>query len=203
MNFDELQKQWQSQPGGLKIRIDADVLLKEVQRNKESFESSVFWSDVREIGISLALVPIFIYFALTMHVWTLYLPALACVFLPAFMIIDRTIQKKKLPNLSDSLTGCIEISLAQVEHQTWLLKNVFWWYLLPFIIGVSIFWVHVGWLARDAGGTGLLFIGGCFALLFVVSVGVYYLNQWAVRKELLPRKQELEQLLRSLQNDNG
>ena len=35
MNFDELQKQWQSQQGGFKLRIDADVLLKEVQRNKE------------------------------------------------------------------------------------------------------------------------------------------------------------------------
>ena len=202
MNFDELQKKWQSQQGGFKLRIDADVLLKEVRHNKESFESSIFWRDVREVGVFFALVPFFLYFALKFNLWSLYLPVLSCIFTGVFMILDRMIQKKKLLKSGDSLINCIETSLAQVEHQIWLLKNVLWWYLLPFIIGVSIFWVHVWWLARTASWTGL-FIGGCFVWLFAISVGVYYLNRYCVRKKLIPRKQELEQLLRSLQNDNG
>jgi hypothetical protein len=201
MNFDKLQKQWQSQPGGFKLRIDADVLLKEVQRNKESFKSSIFWRDVREAGGSLILAPVFSYFAIKSNSWSLHFPAMACVFVGAFMIIDRIIQKRKLPYLGYSLTDCIEISLTQVEHQIWLLKNIFWWYLLPFTIGVSIFWVHVWWLARSASWTWF-FIGGCFVGMFVLDICVYYLNQRAVRKDLLPRKQELEQLLTSLKNDN-
>ena len=201
MNFDELQKQWQSQPGGFKLRIDADVLLKEVQRNKESFESTIFWRDVQEVGVFFAVVPVLLYFALKFNLWSLYLPVLSCIFTGVFMIADRAVQNKKLLKSGDSLITCVETSLAQVEHQIWLLKNVFWWYLFPSIIGVSIFWIHVWWLARFASWTWF-FIGGCFVLLILGSVGVYCLNQWAVRKKLFPRKHELEQLLTSLKNDN-
>ena len=50
MTFDELQKKWTSQQTGSKIAIDTDLLLKEVKRNKEQFESTIFWRDAREIG---------------------------------------------------------------------------------------------------------------------------------------------------------
>jgi len=203
MNFDELQKKWQSQQGGFKLHIDADVLLKEVQRNKESFESSTFWRDVREAGGSLVLAPVFSYFAIKSNSWSLHFPALACIFVAAFMVIDRIIQKRKLPKPSDTLTGCIEISLVQVEHQIWLLKNVLWWYLLPFAIGISVFWGDAAWQVRNDTGTGLRFIGECFAGLIILYTGIYYLNQRAVRKYLIPRKQELEELLASLENNRG
>jgi hypothetical protein len=202
VNFDELQKQWQSQPSGFKLSIDADILLKEVQRNKESFESSVFWSDVREVGIAFVLAPLFFYWAVESNSWSLSLPGVACVFVGVFMVVDRILQKKKYPKPNDPLIGCIEISLAQVVHQIWLLKNVLWWYLLPFAIGISIFWGDVAWQVRNDTGTGLIFIGGCFVGLIVLYTGIYYLNQWAIHKHLITRKQELEQLLRSLQNDN-
>ena len=159
MNFDELQKKWQSQQGGFKLRIDADVLLKEVQRNKESFESSIFWRDVREAGGSLVMAVFFLYQGIKGNSWSLCLPGLACIFVGVFMIADRIIQKKKQPKPGDSLTDCIEISLAQVQHQIWLLKNVLWWYLLPFGIGIAVFGGDVAWQVRNDSGTGLRFIG--------------------------------------------
>ena len=42
MTFDELQKNWQSQQEHFVLRIDPDVLLKQVQRNKSNFESAIF-----------------------------------------------------------------------------------------------------------------------------------------------------------------
>jgi len=203
MNFDELQKKWQSQPSGFKLRIDADAFLKEVQRNKESFESSIFWRDVREAGGSLVLSVFFFHQSIKLSSWSLSLPGAACVFVGVFMIVDRLIQKKKYPKANDSLVNCIEISSAQVQHQIWLLKNVFWWYLLPFALGIAIFWVDVAWRVRNAPGTGVRSIAGWFVGLIVLYTGIYYLNQWTVRKYLIPRKQELEQLRNSLQNDNA
>jgi len=202
MTFDELQKTWQSQESSFKLTIDSDMLLREVRRNKKCFESAVFWRDVREAGVSFVLAVFFLYQGTKSNLWSLYFPALACIFVGVFMIVDRVIQKGKLPKPSDSLAGCIKISLAQVEHQIWLLRNVLWWYLLPFAIGVALFWGHVGWQVRNKGPTGLIFIGGCFAGLIILFTGIYYLNQYAVRKELVPRKQELESLLNSLTNDN-
>jgi hypothetical protein len=203
MNFDELQKQWQSQSGGFKLSIDADVLLKEVQRNKESFESTVFWRDVREVGVALVLAPLFLCQAAKSASWSLSLPGFACIFVGVFMIADRIFQKRKYPKSNNSLVNCIEISSAQVQHQIWLLKNVLWWALLPLGISIAVFWGDVAWQVRNDNGTGLRFIGECFVGLIVLYAGIYYLNQWAVRKYLIPRRQELEQLLRSLQNDNS
>jgi hypothetical protein len=202
MTFNELQKTWQKDTSSSKLTIDSDLLLREVKRNKEHFESTIFWRDVREAGGSFVLAVFFLYQGMKFNLWSLYLPALACIFVGVFMVIDRVIQKKKPPKPSDSLAGCIKISLAQVEHQIWLLRNVLWWYLLPFAIGIALFWGHVGWRVRNDSGAGLIFIGGCFVGLIILYTGVYYLNQYAVRKGLMPRKQELESLLKNLSNDN-
>lgn len=203
MNFDELKKTWQTQQAGFKPSIDSNLLLQEIKRNQDYFAAMVFWRDVREAGVAFALVPLFCYFALKFNVWSLYLPALSCIFVGAFIIIDRIIQKRKLPKPSDCLIACIEVSLAQVKHQIGLLKNVFWWYMLPLIIGLTIFWSHVGWLKYSIGGKPWMLLGQCFALLFLVSVGVFWLNRYAIRKELIPRKEELEQLLKGLENDDA
>jgi hypothetical protein len=202
MTFNELQKTWWKDAGSSKVTVDPDLLLREVKRNKEHFESTIFWRDVRETGVSFILAVFFLYQSMKFNIWSLYIPAMACVFVGVFMMIDRVIQKKKLPKLSDPLAGCIKISVVQVEHQIWLLRNVFWWYLLPFTIGISLFWGYEGWKARIGHPIGLIFIGGCFVGLIVIYTGVYYLNQYAVRKELLPRKQELESLLKMLTNDS-
>ena len=106
-----------------------------------------------------------------------------------------------MPKHSDPLAHCIKVSLAQVEHQIWLLRNVLWWYLLPFTVGIALFWSHVAWQARD-NVAGLKFIGLCFAGLFVLYTGIYYLNQYAVRKGLIPRRRELESLLKNLTNND-
>ncbi len=202
MTFNELQKTWRKDAGISKLTIDSDSLLREVKRNKEHFESTIFWRDVRETGGSFVVAVFFLYQGAKFNLWSLYIPALACVFVGVFMVIDRVIQKGRLPKPNDPLAGCIKISLAQVKHQIWLLKNIIWWYLLPFTVGISLFWGYEGWKARSNNPIGLIFIGGCFVGLIIIYTGVYCLNQYAVRKELLPRKQELESLLKMLTNDS-
>lgn len=201
MNFEQLQNQWQQQNKEDTMIIDMGVLLKEVQRNKKQFDSMIFWRDVREAGGSLVMMVVFTVGAIYANDISLLFPALACLFVAAFMIIKRMRFKKEHPcsDNSATLSQCIRNSLANVNYQIWLLKNVFWWYLLPFILGISIFWIWVGWVARSSN-IALLFIAGCFIFLFVTYWGVYRLNQKAVAKELQPRKDELESLLNSISN---
>jgi hypothetical protein len=201
MTFNELQKTWQEDTGNQKLTVDSNLLLREVKRNKKHFESTIFRRDVREVGVSFILAIFFLYLGMKSNLWSLYILALACIFVAVFMVIDRVIQKKKLPKPSDSLADCIKISLTQIEHQIWLLRNVFWSYLLPFAVGISLFWGHVAWKIRNDSLTGLIFIGGCFVGLIILYADIYYLNQCAVRKELMPRKQDLESLLNSLTNN--
>lgn len=181
--------------------IDVSILLKEVQQNKKQFDSIIFWRDLREAGVSLVMMVVFAVWAIYTQTLVLLFPAAACLFVAIFMIIKRMRFRKKHPYCTHSgtLSECTQSYLADVNYQIWLLKNVFWWYLLPFVLGISIFWIWVAWMARDSV-IALLFIIGCFVFLFVTYRGIYLVNQKAVAQELEPRKDELEELLNSIDN---
>jgi O-antigen/teichoic acid export membrane protein len=205
MTFDELQKNWQEQQSGFRLNIDSGLLLKEVQRNQKSFASSIFWRDVREIGICIPMFILFLYWGLRDNAWDMFLIALGVLFIAVFMTVDRIAQRRKRPRLNGTLAGCLESSLTEVEHQIWLLKNVLWWYLLPPGIGfVALSLGMVISTIRDLGGNlfGLSICALVIAIFVLVFVGVYWLNQRAVRKELLPRKEELDELVASIRNGN-
>jgi Na+/proline symporter len=198
MNFEDLQKAWQSQDAGAKVTINADVLLKEVRRNQRQFWATIFWRDVREVGVCFLLTLYFSYHGLRHHDWTDYPVGFACFGVGTFMVMDRLWQRKKQPNTNDSLKACAESSLFQVNHQIWLLKNIFWWYLLPLAAALGISICYSTWHSRHDGISAA--IGFVFAVFFCTLLywGIYWLNQFAVRKNLEPRRQELETLLANL-----
>ncbi|MHC5061936.1 MAG: hypothetical protein ACYTFK_12730 [Planctomycetota bacterium] len=202
MTFDELQEKWQSHKELTTITVDTDMLLKEVRRNKSSFEASIFWRDVREVGASFFVAVYFFYYGLKDKTWSAVTLGVFALSVGLFMLADRALQKKKRPDHSNTLAGCIESSLAQVAHQIWLLKNVLWWYMLPLLIGVAIFTGHIAWMLRDAGIPFWTHIFKSIGIWALITWGIYKLNQYAVRKILQPRHQELENLLNSLEDVN-
>jgi hypothetical protein len=193
-----LQKAWQSQDAGGKVLIDADAVVEEVRRNQRQFQATIFWRDAREVGVSAFMTWLFLHWAIRDRQWALYLVALACFGVGAFMVVDRLIQRRKQPALNDSLKACIESSLFHVNHQIWLLRNVFWWYLLPLVTGLVIFTGVSVWNSRR---NAAVMAGGCAYVLTVILLywGIYRLNQRAVLKSLEPLHQELETLLASLE----
>jgi len=144
--------------------------------------------------VAFLLTVFFFYHGLRHGNWTFCLLGFACFGVGAFMLVDRLLQRGKRPVAKDPLKTCIEGSLFQVNHQIWLLKNILWWYLSPFVaawgisVGVSI------WQLRHVGLSAVIGWGICILIYW----GVYRLNQIAVRKDLEPRRQELEALLASL-----
>jgi hypothetical protein len=204
MNFEDIQKNWQQQTEGKSIMIETDFLLKEVRRNKQSFDVTIFWRDVREAGGSFAIMLLFIYWAIKDKDIILLYPILACLFVGTFMVIDRIKLKKKYPynKKNTSLIECVRISLVHVNHQIWLLKNVAWWYLLPFAIGVSIPFFERAWHLRNSDSL-TVFLIKTFGFVIVLYIGIYYLNQYAVKKVLVPRRDELQDMLKSIQNDSS
>src|SRR5262245_24104908 len=143
MNFEDFQKSWQSQDGGKKVSINADVLLSEVRRNQEQFRQTILWRYVREVGIAMLLVPVFIYFGLKVS-WTLHLAAFGCFVVGAFIVFDRRRQCRKTLE-QGSLKESAATSLEEVNHQIWLLKNILWWYLLPLAVPMLLFFRWTAW----------------------------------------------------------
>ena len=195
MNFEELQKAWQSQNPGATVTINADLLLKEVRRNQHHFWMTIFWRDAREVGAAAFLTWLFFHWAIRDREWSLYLLSFSCFGVGLFMLVDRWLQRRKRPVTNDPLRSCIEASLLQVNHQIWLLKNIFWWYLLPVLVGLGILIVSQICKSRHNGSYGVIFLTGYALFCVLFFWGVYWFNQYAVRKGLEPRRQELESLL--------
>jgi len=200
MNLDDFQKSWKAQDAAKKISINTDVLLNEVRRNHKQFYHTILRRDMIEVTVAAVLVPLFTYWGWRGQ-WTSYLVAFGCFVIGTYFLVDRWRQKKKTPDLQGSLKDCAVSSLAEVNHQIWLLKNILWWYLLPIYVPIVMFFGESAWSTqRPVGeriivGLTILFLVG-FAT--VIYAGIYWLNQFAVKKNLAPRRQELEKLLNEL-----
>ena len=203
---DEFQKAWQADSTQTRVTIDANLLQNEVQRSQRNFRVVIFWRDFREVGIALIMLPYWIYIGVTKSLpWTWYLTIPALVFVAGFILVDRKRHPKKPSDASEPLLESVKESLTQMEHQIWLLRNVFWWYLLPLTISILAFFAHCAWLsARDGNWLpAMVSFMGQFAVLLVVYLIVYFINQRAVRVDLQPRRQELLALLGGLEDESS
>jgi hypothetical protein len=201
MNFEDLQQAWQSQNAGAKMTINTDLLLKEVRRNQQHFRATIFWRVAREVGVTAIMACLFLHWAMRDREWSLYLLSFACLGVGTFLLVDRWLQHQKRPVTNNPLRSCLEASLLQVNHQIWLLKNVLWWYLLPLAAAVGISIGTAIWKTRHAGYAAMIGWGLILLVGGLIYWGIYWLNQFAVRKSLEPRRQELETLLTSLKEN--
>jgi hypothetical protein len=204
MNPDSFKQAWQTQTSQTRLTINTELLLKEVRRNQRQFTATIFWGVVREVGVCLLLVPLLLYLGVKHSLpWTWYLAVPAVLWIAGYMLADRVRHKRQRLEPGDPLHQHVESSLAQLEHQIWLHHNVFWLYLLPFIVAVLAFFGQVAWQVqvRTGGWWAALLLAGEVAFVVIVFAGVYWLNQIVVHSELAPRRQELEALLRSLKDE--
>jgi hypothetical protein len=199
MSPDPLQQAWQAQAAPARLTLDADRLLAEVRRNHRALDAVIFWRDVREVGVSVLLIPVWILMGVCLALpFTWYLTVPVLVWIAGFLLMDRLRHRPPPAAAAEPIVQCLRTSLAEVEHQIRLLGSVLWWYLLPPGVSTFLFLGDVAW--RTGGGRwAAVPLAGAVALVGLVFLGIYRLNQAAVRAELEPRRQELLTLLADLQ----
>jgi hypothetical protein len=210
MDPDKYQQAWQTQASQTRVTIAADLLRNEVQRNQKDFQLTILLRDIREVGVSLLMIPVWFFLgAMWSLPWSWYLTVLALVWVAGFILVDRMHARRQSCEPGGPLVESVQGSLAEVEHQIWLLRNIFWWYLLPPSISILAFFADVTWSAwvpseswMDALVQAASFVVLC-AVLFAVYGFIYFLNQYAVRRQLEPRRQELLALLASLKDETN
>ncbi|MCA9097485.1 MAG: serine hydrolase [Planctomycetaceae bacterium] len=193
--------------------VDSALLQKEVQVRQQGFRSVIFWRDLREVGVSLLLVPVWVWMGVLMDLpWTWYLAIPALLWVAGFLLVHRRFHRQAPGEPGEPLVSCVKRSLVEVEHQIWLLRNVFWWYLLPLLASNLAFTGQVAWnTAVVTSGPwvssfavifsmSIIFLaGGAF---FAVVYGfVYYVNQRAIDLQLEPMRRDLLMLSESLQDE--
>ncbi|MCI0333139.1 MAG: hypothetical protein L0228_07945 [Planctomycetes bacterium] len=197
MSLDDLQQTWQSQPSS-RLRIEPELLLRELRHNQRSFKRTIFWRDFREVFVAAAVAVLFIWDGLSGHGWPWVLLGGTCIWVGGFILVDRFRRRGRSARFGDSLLGCVEASLEDVEHQIWLLKNVLWWYILPPAVGMLIVFVHSTMNMEEASSLRWAVFAATVTFCGLVCAGVYWVNQYAVRASLEPRRQELLAVRESL-----
>ncbi|MFO1042245.1 MAG: hypothetical protein U0941_10695 [Planctomycetaceae bacterium] len=199
MDPDNFQQAWQADKAQIHVKIDTDHLHDEVQSAQRGFLNMIFWRDFREVAVGIIMLPTFVLLGRsTFQPWAWYLTIPSTVFVIGFILIDRMRHPQSPCEPSEPLLQSLQVALAQVEHQIWLLRNVFWWYLLPFSIAIMAYFIQVSWKKSDNFLAGILVLTFPSAFLLALYRGVYLLNQLAVRKQLEPRRGELMDLLARL-----
>lgn len=204
MDPDPLQQAWQTPENQPRMKIDMQQLLSDVRHDQKAFAVMILLRDAREIGVTLVLIPVWLVLGAKLNLpWTWYLAIPGMLWIDAFLLIHRLRQNRKRPEPGESLRRHVEDSLAQVEHQIWLLRNVFWWYLFPLGVPIFLFFAQVSWRTRDGSwGPVILFVTLSTFILAVFGY-VAWLNQVAVRDGLEPRRAELERLLMGLGDEDA
>ena len=185
MEPDRFQRAWQAHSSETRVTIATDLLRTEVQRSDRNFRAIIFWRDFREVGVALVLLPAWIYMGVALSTpWTWYLTVPALLWVAGFMLVDRVLHPQTPSEPGQPLIHSLHVSLTQVEHQIWLLRNISWWYLLPFTISILAFFAHVTWLVSHNWQQALGQLGFLVGFLFAVYYFIYWLNQHAVRRQL-------------------
>lgn len=204
MELDIYQQAWKVDAAQTRVTIATESLSKEVKRSHQEFQSLIFWRDVREAGVSLVLIPFWFAVGSAMSLpWTWYLTVPALIWVAGFILVDRKRHPQCPSESGEPLLFYVKESLTQVEHQIWLLRNVFWWYLLPLCISIMAFFLDVSWQSSGVWWEFVLTAGFLGLFLLVIYGGTYRLNQRAVRKQLEPRRQDLLKLIASLENETN
>ena len=94
MNFEDMQKAWQSQDAGAKVLIDTNMLLKEVRRNQHQFRTTIFKRDVTEVGVCAVMTVCFLAWGISWGWWSLCLLSFCCLFVGGFFLVDRWRQRR-------------------------------------------------------------------------------------------------------------
>lgn len=200
---DKYQQAWKADAAQMRVTFDAELLSKEVQRAQEDFRSMIFRRDLREVSVAAIMIPVWLVMGVAMSLpWSWYLTVPAIVWVAGFILVDRRRHPQQASEPGQPLLFYVTESLRQVEHQVWLLRNVFWWYLLPFTVAIMAFFVHTGWRTSDTWWGAAVFACMLGLFLFVIYGALYCLNQHAVRVLLEPRRQNLVKLAAHLAGES-
>jgi hypothetical protein len=181
---DGLATLWQGQPV-TRIEISLDQLRWKARR----FESRIHWRNLREYAAGALVVGVFGY-----YVWRIPAPLVrlgSMLVIVGGLFALRSLHVRGASGsapVNMAFSSCLEFHRRQLERQRDLLRDVWTWYLLPFVPGLAVFLVGLlGWtLAQPNAPAHRQLIVGAFVATALgcglVLAAVGRLNRWAARK---------------------
>lgn len=192
MNWNDLENLWRNQAACLAGPAPSAAALADTFRRRAR---RLFWRDTIEAGAGFAVAAFFALMAWrigALNVGTV--GGIATVIaLGGFFVRERLRVRRRRPAFDAPLRHHVEAEIAEVLRQIALLRQVFWWYLLPCGVAVALYLGGLWWAMPPhvrAGAMG--FLGWYAAAVVALYAGIWWLNQRTVRLTFEPQLRELE-----------
>lgn len=187
MKFEELQSLWNCQDNEPSFGLDTDAVLDTVRQrsNKLAVEASLFEMILMGSLIFVGLVslkdPL-----LQGHDMHQIVTAVLCFGSAAFIWRGRHIRRTLEVQFDDSLLGCIEKSIAQLNYKTSQMRGYLWFCIVPLTVSVGL-----GYFQANPAKTiwFLILIIPLFVFMMALS---YFVMRWENNRFSLPQLAELE-----------
>lgn len=193
---DTLQELWQASDGDQIIELPESVVLKsELNLVLAKFNKAIKKRNFREVAAALVLIP-FVVWGLFTYDTPLTRIALIIELIHLTLIIAiLVLVKKQMPDKYElPVRDYLVLYKAYLIREKKLLQTVFYWYLLPGIIAISLFYID------QSKNTYLLFT--LFALSIWFWWFVYRINKKAAEEQVQPLITQVDKTLEELENDN-
>jgi hypothetical protein len=194
MELDLLKDRWQ-QRGAPEAHWKKGEDMGELRRKLGELRRTAWRRDLRETIAAVLVAALFTGVALTARQPLARVGSMIIVAAALFIIVwMRVVGGRNLePDPGLPVVEFFRRELLYLDRQIHLLRSVFWWYIAPNLVGVTLFFVGA---ARSTFATAI------FLMTTVgLSAAVYWLNQMAARTALVPLREEVARLLLELETN--
>lgn len=188
MSEDEMKDLWLSQK--MEVNLEAG-LLNEIRNTTDTIKKKIRWRDRQE---ELAAAFGSLCFMLAFYFFEDVFVKIGCVLIILFaveVVVVLRLNRKQPVSIGLSLKEQLQEELKFFRKQRKLLSTVTYWYITPFLIGITFFtWgINDGWIA---------FVLHSFFNIFIAAA-IFIANKKAVQDQFSPLIERLEKLLGQLE----
>lgn len=188
---DELISIWQSSPNQERAKFEKSRLMIDVQSSMDQFHRAIRVRDLLEQVAIAIVIPAFSYIAYaTPYVLSKIASALVIFWAIYVFFRLRNAKKHKPGVVTETYLGYLHKTREYLLIQKRLLDNIFYWYIAPCFLLVTLFLMGLAGIPGKGKGIVITFIFNV-----VLAIIIYLLNKRAVRSQFIPQLEKIDQLI--------
>ena len=169
----------------------------DVQSKLDSFDRGVKRRDWIEIGAAIIVIPLFSYEVYRQPNYLAKFGAIWIVVYVLYVIYRLLNVKKNKPEALQSYLEYLKQSKEYLEKQKRLIDRVLYWYILPGLMGAFVMMIGILDLPSKSWQEIIRIekIWKALAVFAFISLFIYLLNKWSIKKEFIPRIKKVNELI--------
>ncbi|MEP1489011.1 MAG: hypothetical protein ABJK28_11335 [Algibacter sp.] len=187
---EELISIWQSSNDMERAKFEKARLIIDLKSSLNRIEKLINFRDSSEIIAAFIVIPIFTYFAFTIPFILTKIGSIWIVIWVIYVVVKLLKSRKNKPSaFTENYFDYLQKTRNYLLIQKKISDSMFYWYILPFLIGMLLFVIGIKGVPMHR--LILTFLG-------MIGLGffIHFLNKRGVKKEIIPRLNKIDELLK-------